>query len=289
MLEIRLLGPTVAIADGRRIQGAGLGGLKPRQLLAMLALDLGAPLSKDLIAERLWEGRPPPSWIATIESYVCVLRRELGLGRGRDAVLATTSHGYRLDPERVRVDVVDVLALLEGGPEHVSRALDRMSGDLLANEPYLSWAIEQREALDETVSGACLRAAREARGQGKVALALRLARAAHQRCPFSETTLRELMQVLTESGSRIIALQTYESMRLAMESELGAEPSAETQATYLSILQGGGTVDAALAAQRDEVRTLLELLQRALSVNTGVLEGLSYSPEVGELLLARVS
>ena len=288
MLEIRLLGPTVTRTDGTG-PAKGVSGVKPRQLLGMLALDLGSPLSKDLIADRLWEGRPPPSWLATIESYVCVLRRQLGLGHGREAILATTSYGYRLDPDRVVVDVVDVRSLLRGGPEDVSRALDRMSGELLADEPYLSWAIEERESFDEVVSQACLRAAGDANLQGEPALAVRLARSAQQRCPFSEPALRELMRALNHSGSRVMALQAYESLRLAMESELGVEPSAETRATYQSILEGGGSPGSAHEAHRDEVRTLLELLRRALAEDTGVLAGLPYSHEVGALLLARAS
>lgn len=288
-MEVRLLGPTVVTTDGARSPGPGVGGVKPRQLLEMLALDLGSPLSKDLIADRLWEGRPPPSWLATIESYISVLRRELGLGHGRHAVLATTSNGYRLDPERVLVDVVEVRSMLRGGPEDISLALDRMTGDLLADEPYLSWAIEERESLNEAVARACLRGADEARAQGNSGLAVRLARAAHERCPFSESALRELMRALVQSGSRIMALQAYETVRIAMESELGVEPSAETRATYLSILQAGGVAGGARAAHQDEVRTLLELLRRALAENTDVLDGLPHSHEVARLLLARAS
>ena len=79
MIDIKLFGPTVISGAGSRLVGSDLGGSKPRQLLEMLALDLGAPVAKDLLAERLWDGRPPASYIATVESYVCSLRRRLGL------------------------------------------------------------------------------------------------------------------------------------------------------------------------------------------------------------------
>ena len=83
MIEITLFGPTVISGAGTRLVGSDLGGAKPRPLLEMLALDLGAPVAKDLLAERLWDGRPPASYIATVESYVCALRRRLGLVAGR--------------------------------------------------------------------------------------------------------------------------------------------------------------------------------------------------------------
>jgi DNA-binding SARP family transcriptional activator len=98
MIDIRLFGPTVISGAGTRLVGSDLGGSKPRQLLEMLALDLGTPIPKDLLAERLWDGRPPASYIATVESYVCSLRRRLGLVGGRRGPLATTHHGYLLDP-----------------------------------------------------------------------------------------------------------------------------------------------------------------------------------------------
>ena len=56
MIEIKLFGTTVVDDGTSQVAGTALGGVKPRQLLEMLATDLGNPLSKDLLAERLWEG-----------------------------------------------------------------------------------------------------------------------------------------------------------------------------------------------------------------------------------------
>ena len=123
MIDIKLFGPAVISYDGSRLVGSALGGSKPRQVFEMLALDLGTPIPKDLLAERLWDGRPPASYIATVESYVCSLRRRLGLGAGRRGPLATTHHGYLLDPEHVRVDVASVRSLLAGDVADVTLAL----------------------------------------------------------------------------------------------------------------------------------------------------------------------
>ena len=91
---------------------AQLGGVKPRQILEILAVAAGAPVAKDHLADVLWDGRPPRSYLGTLESYVCVLRRSLGLARGRGSAIATVNHGYVLDPAVVRIDLVDFRTLV---------------------------------------------------------------------------------------------------------------------------------------------------------------------------------
>ena len=286
MIEIGILGPTVITGDGSRLTASDLGGSKPRQLLEMLALDLGTPLPKDLLAERLWDGRPPASYIATVESYVCALRRRLGLVGGRRGPLATTHHGYLLDPEHVRVDLVGVRGLLAGDAGDVNQALDRMAGNLLADEPYAAWATAARETFDELLAGACTRAAHLANARNEPALAVRLAREATRRTYCAEPPVRELMRGLRASGERTQALQAYQSLRAAMLDELGLEPGGDTQDLYLAILRGN-PAERERQTDRDEVRTLLELLRRALEGDSGVFSGLPSMAEVGQLLLAR--
>jgi len=102
-IRVNLCGSTrVVTAEGQVVDK--LGGVKPRQVLAMLALSVGRPLSKDRLAQLLWDEEPPPSAVATLESYVCVLRRALG-SKGRDSVIQTTTTGYLLRRDRVVVDV----------------------------------------------------------------------------------------------------------------------------------------------------------------------------------------
>ena len=75
---------------------------------------------------------------------MCSLRRRLGLVGRRRGPLATTHHGYLLDPEHVRVDVTSVRTLLGGDVADVTLGLDLMSGKLLADEPYAGWANDAR-------------------------------------------------------------------------------------------------------------------------------------------------
>lgn len=287
MMHIRLFGPTVVVNQDVRCGASDLGGVKPRQLLEMLALDLGTPMPKDLLAERLWEGQPPASYIATIESYVCVLRRRLGLARGKHAALATTNSGYLLDPTQVQVDAVEIRSLLAaGGPADVARALDMRCGELLVDEPYAAWASNEREAFAELLAAACVRAAQASNAAGESTLAIRLARMAMAQSYYSEPGLRELMEALACSGERSEALHLYERLRAGMLEELGVEPSPITQRLYLSILRGDSSTEEQ-PTDRDEISLLLKLLRRALEADPRGPTGEPAMLEVGRLLLAR--
>ena len=69
MIEIKIFGPTVISGAGTRLVASDLGGSKPRQLLEMLALDLGTPIAKDLLASGSGTGGrrrgTSPPWRAT--------------------------------------------------------------------------------------------------------------------------------------------------------------------------------------------------------------------------------
>ena len=288
MIDIHLFGPLCVTGEGGRLSRSDLGGTKLPQLMEMLALELGNPLSKDLIAERLWDGRPPTSYLATVESYVCVLRRRLGLVGSRRGPLATTSRGYVLDPDHVRVDVVEARGLLRTGGLYVTQALEIMSGELLANEPFAAWACEARDAFDELLVHSCTRAAHEANGRGDYELAAVLAHQATERGYLCEPAVRELMQALVGVGDRVQALRTYEHLRAGMSDELGLAPEAATQAQYLTVLQGGlATTETAHTSARDEISALLQLLRRALDAESSPFIDLPSMQEMGQLLMAR--
>lgn len=285
MIDVMLFGPTVVVGDHLRMTGSGLGGAKVRQLLEMLAWDLGTPLSKDLIAERLWDGRPPVSHIATVESYVCVLRRRLRLDSGRRGPLATTSHGYVLDPELVRVDAVLVRDLLQPGAVDVPRALDLVSGELLADEPYAAWATEARDAFAQLLADRCTSAARQANASGDFELSTRLALRATQHSCYSEAAARELMKGYVGTGSRVRALGAYEALRTRLADDLGLTPETETQALYESVLHGSDASDR--HGEADEISTLLHLLRSALEAGSSAVIDRPSVYEMGRLLMAR--
>src|SRR4029077_14801535 len=92
-IRIVLFGETTVIDE---LGGARpIAGVKSTRILEMLALQQGQSLAKDVIADRLWDGAPPPSWVGTLESHISTLRRDIG-STGRRSAVATTAKGYVL-------------------------------------------------------------------------------------------------------------------------------------------------------------------------------------------------
>lgn len=289
MMRIALLGATTVWGPVARIESKELGGAKPRQLLQMLALDLGTAVPKERLAERLWDGRPPASYIATLESYVCLLRRKLTAAGMDRTALVTTGGGYRLDPQQVSVDVVTVRRLLtRPGPdddapartEDVARALSLVTGSLLADEPYAAWATEEREKFAALLADGCIEGARQANREGRGDLALRLARAAMSHRFASEAAAQELIRALWRTGRRVEALQAYAELRSTLLEEFGLEPGPATRRLYVAVLRSGSAT-VPPDADRVELKTLLRLLAQVLE-QTGV----GADPVAGRLLQA---
>ena len=75
MYEIQLFGRIEVRTRGVRLAGRDFGGVKPRHILALLALR--GSVHKAELTELLWDGRPPANHVATVESYVSLLRHRL--------------------------------------------------------------------------------------------------------------------------------------------------------------------------------------------------------------------
>jgi DNA-binding SARP family transcriptional activator len=272
---VQVLGRTAVRSGGAGSTPVPVTGVKPRQILGILAVRLGQPIGKEELAERLWEGDPPRSYLATLESYVCVLRRQLGMPGGRKAV-ATASRGYLLDPDVVDVDQALVVSALEAAKRSrpgqlvagTEQALAKVTGTLLASEPYLSWAEDERRAFDERLVTRCVGAAAAAQSLGEHARAEELAARAIDIDPLAEQAWVLRMRSLAATSRRLEALRTYTELRRLLQAELDIVPGPEAQELYLSLL--GPEDDRRDADPTREVEALLGLLRRALEAVPGV-------------------
>lgn len=272
MIEIKLFGTTSVVRQAQRT--VDLGGVKPRQILQVLALAHGTPVSKERLADLIWEGVLPRSYLATLESYVCVLRRQIG-SRGRASVIMTTPRGYVLDPARVRVDLDECRSLLErarGDVEHavplVEEALRIARDPFLASDPFAPWTAGERHVVTRELVEACVLASERSIAAGAGPVAVRLARRAVDLAPVAEEAARVLMRALQMCDRHSESLQVFGALRVAMSEELGVEPAQATRDLYLDILGGAGL--SASGADATELRTLLGMLRRALDSTPGV-------------------
>ncbi len=275
-ITIRLFGPTSCEVDGRVVPPSEMGGVKPRQILEILALSLGSPVAKDHLAELLWPTDPPASYVGTLESYVCVLRRHLGIPGGRRSPLATTSNGYMLDPDQVTVDVAQFRrqanqVMSQAAAKALTSAdaaLSLARGELLASEPYADWAVRERGSLLRTRVEFCVRAALLATATGDHETAVRLARHAVAGDPLSEDAGQQLMRALWFAGRRGEALRAYAALRQSLLDELGDVPGYESHELYLAILRDSHAGGIDEAGRPDaEVEILMALLRQAMETN----------------------
>ncbi len=275
-MRVQVFGPTnVVLADGQVV--TDLGGIKPRQLLEMLALSLGAPVSKERLADQLWNGEPPRSYIGTLESYVSLLRRRLGVARGRNSAIATTSAGYVLNPAHVDVDVDEFRRLVQPTARttpstllsRTQQATHLVTGDLVASEPYADWAIAERTVFQEEYVQACNRAAASALEVDQPQDAIEMARRAIRCDHVAEASWQQLIRGLAATGARNEALRAYLDFRRILVEELGTEPGPVSRALYLELLQDESETSGT-PASTSEVKVLLRLLRNALESIPGV-------------------
>jgi len=279
MYDIQLFGRLEVRTRGVRLTGRDFGGVKPRHILALLALR--GDLHKTELAELLWGGRPPANHQATVESYVSLLRHRLDPdGQTRDSVITTRNGGYALVADQVRVDVArfdELIAAASG--RTAGRALRPLTAAAhLAARPLLEdveqhdWANQARERYRARLVATLLDGGDHALAAGDPRGALALADRAVGLDPVAERGWAIAMAAHRLLGDRVAALRAYDRCRRGLADGLGVEPSTDTRALFLELLRedGAGTpldlaVTAILAADGEPRRpgSVIGLLRRA--------------------------
>ena len=278
MYDIRLFGPTSVHTATRHVSGSQLGGLKPRQILEVLALADGAPVTKDRLAEVLWGEAQPNAAIATLETYVCVLRRSMGAGKGTPSAIVTTTAGYRLDLNTATVDLHRCRSMLARAATAndatalslTRRALRLCEQPLLATEARAPWVDLARDEFRRTLATACGRASRAALALGDPAEAVTLATRGTGLDPYDEALTRDLMRALAADGRQAGALRTFLDLRRGLVEELGVEPGPQTRALYMRLLTDDVRADPRAVPSRVELGGLVDLLRETLARVPGV-------------------
>lgn len=235
--RIQLCGRLVLRLDGRRVEGE-LPGRQGRHAFAFLAVNRHRPVTRDELAEALWD---TPSRSDLLSPLLSKLRGVVPLeGRGElrlllpdDAWLDVEAAAEGLHRAESAVAQQDFAAAW--GPARVAQHV--------ASRPFLPgedapWVAAQRRRLEEIlvrslelVGRACLEI-----GGGELATAERAARTQIERAPYRESGHRLLMEVLVARGNPAEALLVYEELRVRLREELGAAPGPETQALHRSLL-----------------------------------------------------
>ncbi|WP_241979877.1 BTAD domain-containing putative transcriptional regulator [Cryobacterium glaciale] len=248
-----------------------LGGPKPRQILEILLVHLGQPVSKDRLIELLWGASAPVEALPTLESYVSVLRRHLQPGAGKFGPLQTTTGGYVLDRDLVEVDLDQFDVLLQRAQKTIPglayplllRALDLANAPLLGDELVPAWASDARDLHAARLTGARILASETAAALHRMDDALELANLALADEPLNERAWTALVLGLEASGRNAEGLQAFDRCRHAMQNELGCAPGPILRAAQLRLLRATADGDGELANVLSALLMLHEQLRPA--------------------------
>lgn len=215
-------------------------GAKQRALLLRLLVDPGRPIAADQLVEDLWEGTPPGSARATLQSHVSHLRRVVG------DRLRTVPGGYAFD---VAEDELDA-ALFDAEASQARRLTDQDPGAAaaVAGAALRRWrgrALADLDSVWATAEAARLEELRLATIECELEARLALGHHAHVIAQathgLTEHALRErlwalLITALYRDGRQSDALRAYDRLRRRLADELGIDPSPELRALERSVL-----------------------------------------------------
>jgi predicted ATPase/DNA-binding SARP family transcriptional activator len=255
-MEFRILGPLEVVSDDGPID---VPRAKARALLGLLLVHANRVVARDRLVEELWEGSPPVSAVATLQSYVYQLRQTLGTEslrtRGGGYVLEVKDND--LDALRFESVVGEVSRVEDASPRWVSlrlgEALAWWRGPALADFAGAAWARTEAERLEELRLGVVedLIEARLALGEHAV-LVPELESLVSEH-PLRERMWAALMLALYRCDRQADALRAYQRVRTMLAEELGLEPSPELVDLERRILDHDQTLIASPPATVDAV------------------------------------
>jgi len=238
VLTIRTLGGT-AIETSAGVVMPGWLDQRPGQLLKFLVAERDHVVTVDQIAEALWpHGNFAPS--GTVRHLVHVLRSHIEPDRrpGQPAkLLRWNGKGYAFSPKLVSIDASLFLerslaalgAFAEGRPARaqLEAAVALYRGEFLADEPYASWALRERERLHD-LAGRLLRALADVELEaGRPVAALEHVERLSAMEPFDNDIHRQLIALALALGRRSWALRQYRAYELRLLRAFDERPDFE--------------------------------------------------------------
>jgi DNA-binding SARP family transcriptional activator len=249
-LRVHVLGVLAVAVDGRVVPAHELASRKGRTLLKLLLARRGSVVPADVLAQALWQGRPPADPDANLATLVSRLRAVLGpevIAGDRLGWRFVAGPGIEVDLDEAERLAGEAAARLGGEPALALAAAERAvallgRGPFLADEPDADWAMPARREAERLAAQARQLAWEAALAVGDPTRALAHARSATAADSLDEPAWRAVMLAHATAGEPAAALAAYERLRQTLAEELGTDPSVESQTLHLAILRGGPVV-----------------------------------------------
>ena len=229
-VNVRVLGPVEVLSDGV----VRLGGPKQRTVLALLAAEVGRPVSVETLIDGVWGDEPTAGARSTLQTYVSNLRAAIG------DVIVRDDGGYRLVAEPENVDAVEferaveqASGLVETAPAEAAQRL-RAALALWRGHPYADvpgpfpLELEARRLEELRLRAVELRIEAEL-VLGRHAQLIAELEVLCEEFPVYERFRGQHMLALYRWGRQAEALRAYQKTRTYLAEELGLEPSAQLQ------------------------------------------------------------
>ncbi len=249
-MRIEVLGPVrVWRADGE----ADLGGAQSRAVLGLLAVAGGRPVSRSVLVDALWGGRPPATAVNVIQTHITRLRRHLEPDHrlhGRGEVVVRTGDGYALEVSGLDLDLIRFRELVDAaataqqqGDQRRAAALlrDALSlwrGAPLADLPFLA-AHPAVAAVGGERRSAVARYGELMVTTGAAAEALALLAEVAAAEPLDEAAQTRLIRAYQAVGRIGDAFATYRATCRRLADDLGVNPGPELEAVHAELLRHG--------------------------------------------------
>ena len=240
VVRVSLLGPFAVTFAGR--SAGPWPRPSARRLCELVLASPGRRVSRDLACEELFPGRDPRAAARALSKALSMARAALAeIGEPAASLLdADLDHIWASPTAQVDADTQEA-ALRAGLQLAAGRSRDDTltaalaeTGDLLADEPYASWAAGPRDRLESLRREARFALARDrAKGAGKAGAEAVVAawRDCFEHDPASEEAAGALIRAYSAQGHRDLAAATYERCSAALD-ELGLRVSPSLAAVY---------------------------------------------------------
>ena len=250
-IRIHLTGRVSIQLDGDvAIDERHLRGRQGRLVFAYLVAERSHPVPREELARVVWSDDLAPSWESALSALISRLAgllslselksRGMSLERGFGQLHLTLPTDVWVDIEACASSVDRAEAALRNGQT------ERVSGSAtvalnIARRPFLSgvkgeWVESQQRKLERQLIRALDCVSEMWLASDDPGLAIETAIEAIQIDAYRERSHQLLMRAYSRSGNRARAVDAYHRLRELLATELGTEPTSETQSLYLELL-----------------------------------------------------